>query len=406
MGFDEVHVDSAAPGSANGHRGRVLVIAPQPFYSDRGTPIAVLYCAQALVQLGYAVDVATYPLGADPRLEGITCFRCANPLGFRHVPIGFSFRKAILDLPLVLKANQMLRERRYEFIHAVEEAVLPAVTLGARYRVPVIYDMQSSLPQQMTAFRFFRFRPVKAVLEACERWVVRRCRAVACSAGLAERVREIAPQANVLEWKFPSPVSAPIPGEAAALRASLGIREDARVVLYTGTFEPYQGLPNLVAAMSTVRSAVPGAVLVLVGAHQTKCLTGVTDGAAANAGVRVVPRQPYEKMGTYMSMADVLVSPRLYGDNVPLKVFDYLAAGRPIVATDIAPHRAVLDSSRAVLVPPRVPELGQAISRVLKDPELAERLSDSARGYAAETVTWNSFVERVDHLTRLALPPA
>lgn len=382
------------------------MVAPQPFYTDRGTPIAVLQCAQALVQLGYSVDVATFPVGTDPDVDGVTCVRSANPLGFRHVPIGFSVKKLILDVPLVLTAARMLRERRYAFIHAVEEAAFPAVVLGARFGVPVIYDMQSSLPQQMASSALFRWRPAQALLEACERWVVRRSQAVACSAGLAERVRRIAPATKVLEWNFPSPVSAHTHGDVSDLRASLGIREDAPVVLYAGTFEPYQGLPNLVRAMPYVQKEVPGAVLVLVGANGKRQDGRIGDGVALNGGLRVVPRQPRENMGRFLAMANVLVSPRLYGDNVPLKVFDYLAAGRPIVATNIPPHRAVLDETTSLLVAARAPDLGRAISRVLKDRNLAARLSQSARSHAAETVTWLSFVDRVDHLARLVVPPA
>ena len=381
-------------------------MAPQPFYTDRGTPIAVLHCAQALVQLGYQVDVATFPVGTDPDFNGITCFRSANPFGFRYVPIGFSLRKLILDGPLIATTTRLLRRHKYSFIHAVEEAAFPAVLLGARFGVPVIYDMQSSLPQQMAASSVFGWRPIQVLLEACERWVVRKCQAVACSAGLAGRVQRIAPDARVLEWNFPSPVSAHTHGDVSGLRASLGIREDAPVVMYAGTFEPYQGLLTLVQAMPFVQTDLPGAVLVLVGANGARRDLGIPAGATLSGGLRVVPRQPRENMGRFLSMADVLVSPRLYGDNVPLKVFDYLAAGRPIVATDIPPHRAVLDESTSLLVGPEASDMGRAISRVLRDRDLAARLSESAKGQAAETVTWLSFVDRVDRLARLVVEPA
>ncbi len=390
-------VDQAAGEAA----GRVLIIAPQPFYADRGTPIAVGHCAQALVQLGYRVDVATFPVGRDPDIHGVKCFRCANPFRFRHVPIGFSLKKLVLDVPLTATAARMLRRHRYDFIHAVEEAAFPAVILGAWSGVPVIYDMQSSLPQQLARSRVFGLRPVRAFLDACERWLIRRCDAIACSAGLAPRVREIAPDANVLEWQFPSLDSAYADGDGSELRASLGIRADAPVVLYAGTFEPYQGLDTLMQAMPSVQEELPGAVLVLVGADgQGRQRIDGSD--RLNGGLRVVPRQPRGSMSRYLAMANVLVSPRRYGDNVPLKVFDYLAAGRPIVATDIPSHRAVLDDTVSLLVPSSPPEMGKAISRVLQDRELSNRLSESARDLASDSATWNSFVDRVDRLAQLA----
>lgn len=71
----------------------MLVVAPQPFYEDRGTPIAVRQALRALSQLGYAIDVLTYPVGQSPAIPGVTYHRVANPLRLRAVPIGFSARK-------------------------------------------------------------------------------------------------------------------------------------------------------------------------------------------------------------------------------------------------------------------------------------------------------------------------
>ena len=61
----------------------------------------------------------------------------------------------------------------------------------------------------------------------------------------------------------------------------------------------------------------------------------------------VLPRQPRCRMAAFTELASVLVSPRSHGSNFPLKIFDYLAAGKPIVATDVPAHRAVLDNSLA-----------------------------------------------------------
>jgi glycosyltransferase involved in cell wall biosynthesis len=91
-------------------------------------------------------------------------------------------------------------------------------------------------------------------------------------------------------------------------------------------------------------------------------------------------------------MADVLVSPRANGGNLPLKIFDYLAAGRPIVATDIPTHRTVLNEQRAVLVPPHTRGLAEGILSLLGDPERAARLSEAGRAYAHERLGWTTFV--------------
>jgi glycosyltransferase involved in cell wall biosynthesis len=114
--------------------------------------------------------------------------------------------------------------------------------------------------------------------------------------------------------------------------------------------------------------------------------------------VRFVERQPRDRIPSYLAIADVLVSPRLEGGNLPLKIFDYLATGRPIVATDVLSHRAVLTDERAVLVKPTADALARGITEVLTDDERARRLGAAARAYADHEFAWPSFVESVREL--------
>jgi glycosyltransferase involved in cell wall biosynthesis len=172
------------------------------------------------------------------------------------------------------------------------------------------------------------------------------------------------------------------------------------VVLYSGTFEPYQGLPALFAAIPQVRAEVPGAVFVLVGAPDTGG-TAVERGhveLVREGALRVIKRQPRERIPAFLALADVVVSPRAYGDNLPLKIFDYLAAGKPIVATDIPAHRSALTEENALLTGVEAPDLARGIVRLLRDPELAARLAAAGRAYAEEKLGWFSFVRSVGDL--------
>jgi glycosyltransferase involved in cell wall biosynthesis len=240
----------------------------------------------------------------------------------------------------------------------------------------------------------------RRTLDAMERWLVRRSTVVVTSAGLAVRVKAMAPEVPVREWHFPSAPTDSTPVGVQSLREELGLSGTGPVVLYSGSFEPYQGLPELIAAIPAVRERVPGVTFVLVGADRANGLVAhehAADLMAAGA-LRIIERQPRETMASYLALADVLVSPRAYGGNLPLKVFDYLAAGRPIVATDIPTHRTVLTEERAVLVAPRTDALAAGILSVLADPERAERLATAGRRYAQAHLGWSRFVDAVEDL--------
>jgi glycosyltransferase involved in cell wall biosynthesis len=190
------------------------------------------------------------------------------------------------------------------------------------------------------------------------------------------------------------------------LRESLEIEPRQKVVLYSGTFERYQGLTLLLKAVPEVLAREPEAVFVLVGVDGEHAAARIEKIAQTIPGhrLRLVHRQAREQIPAFFAMADVLVSPRVYGGNLPLKVFDYLAAGRPIVATDIPSHRSVLTDERAILVPPQAPAMAAAIVRVLQDHELARGMAERGKAFAVQRLAWGRFVESVAELYRSIEP--
>ena len=106
-------------------------------------------------------------------------------------------------------------------------------------------------------------------------------------------------------------------------------------------------------------------------------------------------RLPRDKAKAFVVCADVLVSPRAFGDNLPLKIIDYMSAAKPIVATRIPAHTAVLDSTRAVLTDTDGASLAEGIRSVLNDPDKARRIAMSARDYGEQHFGWGAFTYSV-----------
>lgn len=377
---------------------RLLLLAPQPFYEDRGTPIAVSQLLLALSQLGYCVDVVTYPIGRDPKIKGVNLFRGPNPLKFRKVPIGFSLRKIALDLGLLFPIYKQLRKQKYICIHAVEEAAFLAVIFGRLFGLPVVYDMQSCLPEQLANQGLSSVFLGKAVLQYFEKWLLRNVDWVMCSSGLASRIRSIVPTVAIQEWFFFSAYRKTTSTEVDELRATLRIPAHSPVVVYTGTFEDYQGLPMLIDAIPAILSKIPNAVFVLVGDNCSKgrLLFRQARILGVQQSIRFIPRQKQEHIPKYLALSDVLVSPRLNGGNLPLKIFDYLAAVKPIVATDIPTHRTLLNEERAVLVTLETQSFADGVIWVLQNPVEAKSLAEKSRAYTEQQLGWPRFLKDVD----------
>jgi glycosyltransferase involved in cell wall biosynthesis len=376
---------------------QIVVVVPQPFYSDRGSPIAVREVVQAYLQLGHRVDVVTFPLGEDFKAEGLRIHRARNPAGVRSIPVGFSLRKLVLDAALTVELWRRLRRGSYSVVHAVEEAAFPAAWLARQHGCHLIYDMHSRLSEGLRAAPGLGRGPLHRLAVVAEHWLLRVADVVVTSKGLGPVAQVARPGRPVFEWQFSGVLGEGCGKSPEALRTDLDIPPGAPVVLYAGTFSKYQGVDLLLDAAREVLRTVPRAVFVLVGAEPRELEMALAAVARLELGkqVRLLPRQPREAIPDYFRLASVLVSPRTTGDNIPLKVFDYLNAGQAIVATDIPPHRTVLDESTALLAPPTPSEFGAAIAAVLQDPCLAARLNEGARRYARRHLGKAVVVEQV-----------
>jgi glycosyltransferase involved in cell wall biosynthesis len=384
---------------------RILMIAPEPFFETRGTPFSEYHRIRALADLGHTVDLVTYPFGADVDLPGLKVHRSWRPPFVRRVRIGPSLAKVPLDALLALKALHVAVKWKFDYVHSHEEGGAIGIVLGWLFRVPHLYDMHSSLPEQLSNFKFSRSRLLVGAFRALERLMVRRSASViVICRHLEEVARAIAPSAHVvLIENAPGSGSSAAPPDPVALRAAAHVAQDAPMVLYTGTFEAYQGLDLLFGAMRSVLAARPEARLVLAGGHPDQVEHARRDAAAAGvAGSTVfLGERPAEEIPGYLHASDVLVSPRSRGKNTPLKIYQYLRSGRPIVATNLLTHTQVLDRDVAELTDPTPEAFGAGILRVLGDPDYAARLGRAARSLAETKYTYEAYVAR----TREALRP-
>src|SRR3954462_1943645 len=148
---------------------RILMIAPEPFFEPRGTPFSEFHRIRALTELGHQVDLVTDPFGEDVAMRGLRVFRSLRPPFVRQVKIGPSAAKIPLDALLTLTVVRRALAGRYDAIHSHEEGGRIGVALAAVLRIPHLYDMHSSLPQQLTNFAFSRSRLMHGVFTAIER---------------------------------------------------------------------------------------------------------------------------------------------------------------------------------------------------------------------------------------------
>jgi hypothetical protein len=157
---------------------RILLLAPEPFYQDRGTPIAVSLLIRVLSERGDDVDVVTYHEGKDVAFQHVRLHRIMHLPFIRNIRPGFSWKKVICDFFMFVEAARLARKTDYELVYSVEESVFIALLLKWVFKVPYVYDMDSSLAQQMIE-QHPSFGPLQFAFEWFEKLALRHAKAAA-----------------------------------------------------------------------------------------------------------------------------------------------------------------------------------------------------------------------------------
>jgi glycosyltransferase involved in cell wall biosynthesis len=374
---------------------KILMIAPEPFFEPRGTPFSEYFRITALGKLGHEVDLVTYPIGQDVNIKGLTIFRSTKPPFVKGIKTGPSLTKIILDVFLFFKAWGRLRKKKYDLIHTHEEANIMGVFFNRKFKIPHLYDMHSSLVQQMDNFKFTKLKFIVGFFKYIENKSLKNAAGiiVICRSLFDYAAEKTEPQKLTLIENFIDEYGdAELnPEKLNQLSEKIGKKEN-KIVLYTGTLEKYQGIPLLLSALAHLKDDIR---LVLVGGkpEQVEETNKLIDELGLTSRVICAGRKPPRDIPYYLYLADVLVSPRILGTNIPLKVYSYLKSGKPVVATDLYTHTQTLNSQISILKKPRAEDFATGIEEALT--EKGVEIAQNALEFCKENYSMEKYIDLV-----------
>jgi len=377
---------------------KILVIAPHAFYIDRGTPIDVDILLRAFSNRGDEVAAAVYHEGEGRDYPGLTIHRIKAYKFLDGMGPGFSPRKLIADLLLFFVAWRLVRRFKPDVIHAGEEAVFLAKFFRLFYRIPYVYDMDSSIAQQMVEKMGF-LRPFAFVFNWFEARAIKG--AVAC-APVCHALADLAKKRGARDYETLHDISQLADPDRAAtgfLREQLGTG-DAPLLMYVGNFEAYQGVDLLLEAFAVAQKSGCKAHLVIAGGSDTDIgrYTQKAQVMGIDGATHFLGRWPANRLDELLAEADVLTAPRTRGLNTPMKIFPYMHSGRPVLVTDLPTHSQLLTQEVARLAPPDPEGFGQAIVELSEDADLRRRLGASGKAFVEANHTFEAHQRRVDRL--------
>src|SRR5665213_3384418 len=388
---------------------RILMIIPQAFYTTRGTPLSAYHRTKELIARGHEVDILTYAVGGKPPDLAARIFRSHGPHFRKSIEAGPSRVKFWFDFLLFWSLLSRLVVKRYGLVYAHEEGAFLARLAGSVLRVPYVYDMHSSLPLQITDWKFSASRRVIRFFSWVERFSIRGARViVAISPSVAAVARAADPEVPIVTIINHFEIGGAADAAAAAeVRARYQIDPQRPLVLYTGSFVELQALDMLVDAIPLVVREVKDVVFLLVGGQDPEINELRAQAERLGVADRIIfdRARPQREMPAYMAAAQVLVSPRIKGINPPGKLLSYLASCRPLVATDTLVHNQLLDHRCVILTAPDPDALARGLLKALNDPIAVAAVIAEAQLFLARYGSKAARDEAYDQLFAVLVAP-
>jgi glycosyltransferase involved in cell wall biosynthesis len=378
----------------------ILMIAPQPFFTPRGTPISIYQRLHGLSTLGHQIDLITYPLGNDIEIPGVTIYRTISLPGIKIVPVGPSWSKLLLDIFLLFKCIFISLNRRYDLIHSHEEGAFLGLVLSAIFRTPHLYDMHSSLPNQLENFSFGNCKPIIKIFEILEIWVLKSCKVVLTTGkDLEEYVLQKIPKANHIRIENIPIIEAQhnVEDLIDEIKTQFDLHTKFPIV-YTGTFERYQGLDLLFNSAKIVIEKHLDACFIIVGGRsdQVDYWKQKAKRLEIEDNIIFIEQVSLEDSLNFLELAEILVSPRIEGLTVPLKIYSYLHSGKPAVVTNIYSHTQVLNEEIAMIVDPNPGAFAEGILKLVENPELRFQIGSKAKNFAENEFSKESYLAKLE----------
>jgi len=199
------------------------------------------------------------------------------------------------------------------------------------------------------------------------------------------------------------------------MRKELGLDTDAKVLTFVGEMAPWHGIMEIVKAAELVLEQRDDCVFIFAGgaaAHE-RYVDGVKRYVQAHGlekNIRFIGKIPYEKVPSLLASSDILLAPYTQPKKVnfgfsPLKLFEYMAMGKPIITSELPWIREAVSEKEAIILkdPTDRGRFSKAMLHLLEDEKHAKYIAGNSRKLALEKYSWEKVAESMEHVYRTVL---
>jgi glycosyltransferase involved in cell wall biosynthesis len=310
--------------------------------------------------------------------------------------------KLLLDLLVWLKARAVGRSLHPDIVHGHNyEGALIGAFVARELRVPLAYHTHNVMHEELPTY--YNLRVIRAVARhiglALDRWIPNLAdHIIAINTRLTEELEKLGvPKANITIVP---------PGIWPDEWPSDEVTEEEPVIVYTGNLDNYQNLSVLIEGMSRVVREIPEAVLIIVSHERNKNLERQIRRRGLGASVDLVTVNDFAAVRRWIKRASLAVCPRIPTCGYPIKLVNYLAAGKPVVVSRACADGIEHGKTGLVVDTNDPTAYAEAIVSLLRNRQLASTIGAQGRRMALEKHSWEGSLAAVEHAYQLALGAA
>ena len=383
------------------------MIAPTPFFADRGCHVRILEEARSLETLGHHVTICTYHIGRD--IDGIEIKRSLRIPWYSKLSAGPSLHKLYIDVFLLWTVVLSCLKKKPDIIHGhIHEGIVIGKIVSALFRVPLVADLQGSLTEELLQYQFMKEgRFLHRFIQWAERMINRLPDAIFVSSGMSldsspDKYREVKCTLSVIPDGVNCEVFNPV-CSIDGLYERLDISSETKVVGFIGALANHQGLSILLEAIPYVVDVYKNVHFLIMGYPNIEFYKEQSIDLGIDKYITFTGRILYEEVPQYLRICDVGVTPKLSITEANGKLLNYMAMELPVVASDILVNRDILGDIGVYAEVGNPLSLANAILKVLLDDEYRSNIGITLREIAISKYSWTSIGKRMEEVYQILL---
>jgi glycosyltransferase involved in cell wall biosynthesis len=389
-------------------RKRILMVAPTPYFSDRGCHVQIYEVARSQQLNGNSVVIVTYHLGRD--IGEIPTYRIPPVPWYRKRSAGPSWHKLYLDFLLMIRVLQVARQYKPHIIHAhLHEGAGISIIIARMLRIPVLLDLQGSLVGEMVNHKFVREGSMPYLLfRKLEQQIIWCVDGILMWNYISEALQKLFTfdPKKVFNVSYGVDLQNFRPHkkeDLCDLYENLKIERDRVVIVYLGVLSSYQGIDLLIDSIPRVLKSLPNAYFLIMGYPDEEYYRAKARDLGVSERVCLPGRIDYAQAARYLSLGDVAVAPKLTPMEGNGKLLNYMACALPTVAFDLPGNIATLADTGVYAVTGDVQAFADRIITLGSDPHLRSDLGKRARERAERYFSWSRIGREINDIYDILL---